>query len=99
MRRFADERLAPYLARDYVGVRHEHGPASWIQPPLAAVSLIVTLEGPIEVDGRPRPNAWIGGLGGVCETVRLGPVHESIDVKLTPLGFFSLTHESAGGLI
>jgi AraC-like DNA-binding protein len=95
----ADRRLAPFLARDYVGVRYAQGEASWVQPPVALVSLIVTLEGPLEVGGRAVPDAWIGGLGGECETVGVGPVHESIDVKLTPVGFFCLLHRSPGELI
>lgn len=95
----SDVRLAPFLARDYVGVQHENGPARWLQPPVALVSLIVTLEGPIHVGGRAVPAAWIGGLGGECDTVQLGPAHTSVDVKLTPAGFFALTGRSPRELV
>ena len=95
----ADTRLAPFLARDYVGVRYEQAAGGWLQPPVTLVSLIVTFEGPVEVGGRAVPDAWIGGLGGECEAVRVGSVHESIDVKLTAAGFYGLLHRSPGELV
>lgn len=95
----SDQRLAPFLSRDYVGVQYESGPARWLEPPVALVSLIVTLKGPIRVGKGAVPNAWIGGLGGECETVTLGPAHTSVDVKLTPAGFFALTGQSPRELV
>jgi AraC-like DNA-binding protein len=91
----SDPRLAPFLARDYVGAEYAmDGVSSWAQPPVALVSLIVTLDGSLQSGGHLLPAAWIGGLGGRCETVQAGPMHTSVDVKLTPLGFFALSGRS-----
>jgi AraC-like DNA-binding protein len=96
----ADPRLKPFLARGYVGARYVlDEPRGWSQPPIPFVSLIVTLEGPLQVGGRSLPAAWIGGLGGECETVGTGQVHESVDVKLTPVGFFALARCSPRELV
>jgi AraC-like DNA-binding protein len=94
-RRAADPRLRPLLAREYVGVRQEVVSATrWSQPPVALVSLIVTLEGPVTVDGEALPGAWLGGLGGVCEAVTLASSHASLDLKLHPLGAYALCGRS-----
>jgi AraC-like DNA-binding protein len=78
-----------------MGARYElDDRQAWWQPPLPVVSLIVTLNGSLHVDGQRVQQAWVGGLGGRCAHVEAGPVHTSIDVKLTPLGFFALSRRS-----
>ncbi len=90
-----DVRLAPFLSRAHVGARYEvDEPQGWSQPPLPVVSLIVTLDGSLHVDGQRVQQAWVGGLGGRCARVEAGPVHTSIDVKLTPLGYLALSGRS-----
>jgi AraC-like DNA-binding protein len=86
-----DPRLRGFLVRDLVGVRQRTAlSASWVQPPVALVSAIVTLEGPLRAGGRTLPGAWMGGLGGACEVVELGAAHASLDLKLSPLGAYAL---------
>lgn len=41
-------------------------------------------------DGSPLPAAWIGGLGDTYTVVGVGPRYGSIDLKLDPLGAYSL---------
>jgi hypothetical protein len=47
------------VARDFVGFRQQVADVgSWLQPPVAVVSVIVTLEGPVRAGGRALPGAW-----------------------------------------
>jgi AraC-like DNA-binding protein len=90
-RRRPDPRLRGLVARDFVGFRQQVADVgSWLQPPVAVVSLIVTLEGPLRAGGRALPGAWLGGLGGSCEVVEVGATHASLDLKLPPLGAYAL---------
>ena len=90
-RRRPDPRLRGLVARDFVGFRQQLvDVGSWLQPPVAVVSVIVTLEGPLRAGGRALPGAWLGGLGGVCEVVEIGATHASLDLKLPPLGAYAL---------
>jgi AraC-like DNA-binding protein len=58
------------VARDFVGFREQVvDVGSWLQPPVAVVCVIVTLEGPLRAGGRALPGAWLGGLGGTCEVL------------------------------
>jgi len=90
-RRRPDPRLRRLVARDFVGFRQQVADVgSWLQPPVAVVSVIVTLEGPLRAGGRALPGAWLGGLGGTCEVVEIGATHASLDLKLPPLGAYAL---------
>ncbi len=90
-RRHPDPRLRGLVARDFVGFGQQVAdPGSWLQPPVAVVSVIVTLEGPLRAGGRVLPGAWLGGLGGSCEVVEIAATHASLDLKLPPLGAFAL---------
>ncbi len=90
-RRVSDPRLRPLVARDYIGFRQEAATfGRWLHPPLPVVSLIVTLEGPLRAGGRSLPGAWFGGLGETCELVEVGSTHASLDLKLSPLGAYTV---------
>lgn len=90
-RRRPNARLRGLVARDFVGFRQQVADVgSWLQPPVAVVSVIVTLEGPLRAGGRVLPSAWLGGQGGACEVVEIGATHASLDLKLPPLGAFAL---------
>lgn len=86
--RAADPRLRPLLFRPLYGFeQREAGFTSWLEPPRPAVTLIVDLEGAISVDGKPLPDAWLGGLGDRYAVVGFGGgPYASLDIELTPLG-------------
>jgi AraC-like DNA-binding protein len=99
-RRRPDPRLRGLVARDFVGFRqHVADVRSWLQPPVAVVSVIVTLEGPLRAGGRALPGAWLGGLGGTCEVVEMGATHASLDLKLPPLGAYALCGQPLRSLV
>lgn len=86
-----DPRLRPLLCRDYLGFRHE-GPGGqrWIEPAKASVTLMVDLEEPLRAGGKKLPEAWLGGPSGAPDLVELSEHHTSLDLKLTPLGAYTL---------
>src|SRR3989440_9613238 len=87
----AGPRLRGLVARDVVGFRQQVADIGrWLQPPVAVVSVIVTLEGSLRAGGQALPGAWLGGLGGSCEVVEMGATHASLDLKLAPLGAYAL---------
>jgi AraC-like DNA-binding protein len=51
---------------------------------------MVDLDGGLTADGRPLPQAWIGGLGDRPTIVGFGDTYGSLDIKLTPLGAYAL---------
>ncbi len=62
----------------------------WIEPPQPAVTLIVTLEGQLCANGRALPRAWIGGIGCSPYEVEFDGTYACVDLKLTPLGAYTL---------
>jgi AraC-like DNA-binding protein len=83
--------LRPLLHRRYVGFHQESALFQrWIEPPRATVTLIVDFEEPLRAGSERLPQAWLGGLSDTYELVELGKSHTSLDLKLTPLGAFTL---------
>jgi hypothetical protein len=52
---------------------------------------MIDLDGRLHADGRALPDAWIGGLDDRPTIVGFGDTYGSIDLKLSPLGAYSLT--------
>jgi AraC-like DNA-binding protein len=75
-------------------------PSRWVATPGPDLTLLVTLEGPVRADGALLPAAWVGGLSDAGAAVELGAPHASVDLKITPLGAYTLLglplHELAG---
>jgi AraC-like DNA-binding protein len=64
---------------------------SWLEPPRPELTLMIDLDGAISADGEPLPDAWIGGLTDGPTIVGVGETYGSIDLKLSPLGAYTLT--------
>lgn len=78
--------LGPLLARPYMGFRQERADfKQWLEPPEPTLTLIVSLQGSLRVDGTVLPRAWIAGLSAVPTLVEHGGTYEAIDLKLTPV--------------
>ena len=91
-RRLPDPRLAGVLERELLGLPALRGPSSprgWSRRG-AQLTLMIDLDGAITADGRPLPDAWIGGLADTYTLVGLGEAYGSIDLKLHPLGAYRL---------
>lgn len=90
-RRSPDPRLAGLLQRELVGYGHSRlGFGSWLEPPRPELTLMIDLEGAISADGIALPAAWVGGLSDTYTLVGVGERYGSIDLKLDPLGAYSL---------
>lgn len=85
--RSADERLRPLLARDYVGFT-ETGAAGegWLEAPGTRVTLILNLG---ERFGG-LPDSFAAGLTDTWTWVERGDAVCCVDLKLTPLGAYTL---------
>ncbi|HWH11545.1 MAG TPA: AraC family transcriptional regulator [Solirubrobacteraceae bacterium] len=100
----ADPRLEGIVARDLVGVALDcAAPASWLQPPVAAVTVIVSLRDPVRTQAGELPDDWLGGIGVTHDIVEMPRHHASLDVKLDPLGAYAVlgrpVSELAGGCV
>lgn len=83
--------LGPLLARPYMGFRQERADfKQWLEPPEPTLTLIVSLQGSLRVDGVVLPRAWIAGLSAVPTLVEHGGTYEAIDLKLAPVTANSL---------
>lgn len=82
--------LRPFLCRDYLRFDVEGDAGRLIQPAEATVTLLLEVKEPIQVSGTRLPQAWIGGPSTQPDTVELGKAHDSLDLKFTPLGAYSL---------
>jgi len=87
--RVPDRRLAPLLDRVLVGFQHV-GSGSWLEPPAPAVTIMIGLDGALRADGEGLPRSWVGGLSDRAASVELGARYASLDLKLTPLGAYTL---------
>jgi AraC-like DNA-binding protein len=99
-----DTRLAPLLARDYIGVAHHATHfESWLEPPSASLTLMISLEDPLRTGRGTLPKAWIAGLDDRPELVETGGRLAEIDLRLTPLGAYRLCgmplHELRGEVV
>jgi AraC-like DNA-binding protein len=92
-RRAPDGRLSELLLdRELLGYQHSRAQfASWLEPPRPQLTLMIDLDGGLTADGAPLPSAWIGGLDDRPTIVGFGDTYGSIDLKLTPLGAYTLT--------
>lgn len=91
-RRAADLRLSGLLDRELLGYQHSRAQfASWLEPPRPQLTLMIDLDGSLDADGEVLPEAWIGGLADRPTIVGFGDTYGSIDLKLSPLGAYTLT--------
>lgn len=92
-RRAPDERLSGLLLdRELLGYQHSRAQfASWLEPPRPQLTLMIDLDGGLTANGERLPDAWIGGLDDRPTIVGFGDAYGSIDLKLTPLGAYTLT--------
>jgi AraC-like DNA-binding protein len=92
VRRTPDVRLCGLLDRELLGYRHSRARfQSWLEPPRPQLTLIIDLEGALDADRQALPDAWIGGLDDRPTIVGFGDTYAAIDLKLTPLGAYTLT--------
>jgi len=92
-RRAPDVRLSGLLLdRELLGYQHSRAQfASWLEPPRPQLTLMIDLDGWLDADGEALPDAWIGGLDDRPTIVGFGDTYGAIDLKLTPLGAYTLT--------
>jgi AraC-like DNA-binding protein len=92
-RRAPDVRLSGLLLdRELLGYQHSRAQfASWLEPPRPQLTLMIDLDGRLDADGEALPDAWIGGLDDRPTIVGFGETYGSIDLKLSPLGAYTLT--------
>jgi AraC-like DNA-binding protein len=92
-RRPPDVRLSGLLLdRELLGYQHSRAQfASWLEPPRPQLTLMVDLDGSLDADGEALPDAWIGGLDDRPTVVGFGATYGAIDLKLTPVGAYTLT--------
>jgi AraC-like DNA-binding protein len=91
-RRVPDGRLSGLLLdRELLGYQHSRAQfASWLEPPLPQLTLMIDLDGGLTANGERLPDAWIGGLDDRPTIVGFGGTYGAIDLKLTPLGAYTL---------
>jgi AraC-like DNA-binding protein len=86
-----DSRLDGLIARPYVGVAQDAvRPTSWLQPPVATCSLIISLSEPVRTRAAELPEDWVCGLGATYDEVEMPRRHGSLDFKLTPRGAYTV---------
>jgi AraC-like DNA-binding protein len=92
-RRAPDVRLSGLLLdRELLGYQHSRAQfASWLEPPRPQLTVMIDLDGWLDADGEALPDAWIGGLDARPTIVGFGDTYGAIDLKLTPLGAYTLT--------
>jgi AraC-like DNA-binding protein len=91
-RRPPGRELSGLLTRELLGYQHARaGFHSWLEPPRPELTLMIDLDGALTADGQPLPDAWIGGLDDRPTIVGFGDTYGSIDLKLSPLGAYTLT--------
>lgn len=79
------------LHRDLLGFSVQGvGFDTMLEPPRLALTLMVDIDGAIRADGAALPHAWVGGLMDRYTIVELGGAYTSLDLKLTPLGAYTV---------
>lgn len=93
VRRTPDVRLSGLLLdRELLGYQHSRAQfASWLEPARPQLTLMIDLDGSLDADGQRLPDAWISGLDDRPTVVGFGDTYGAIDLKLTPLGAYTLT--------
>src|SRR6202012_2571238 len=93
VRRAPDVRLSGLLLdRELLGYQHSRAQfGSWLEPPRPQLTLMIDLDGALDVDGQALPDAWIGGLDDRPAIVSFRGTYGAIDLKLSPLGAYRLT--------
>ena len=91
-RRVPDGRLSGLLLdRELLGYQHSRAQfASWLEPPRPQLTLMIDLDGGLTANGDRLPDAWIGGLDDRPTIVGFRGTYGAIDLKLTPLGAYTL---------
>jgi AraC-like DNA-binding protein len=90
-RRAPDRRLSGLLVRELLAYRHSRAEFdTWLEPPRPELTLMIDFEGALRADGEPLPGAWIGGLSETYTIVGFGDTYGAIDLKLHPLGAYTL---------
>jgi len=82
--------LRPFLCRDYLRFNVGGAGRSWVQPAEATVTLLIEVKEPMRVNGAWLPQVWVSGPSTRPDLVELGRAHDSLDLKFTPLGAYSL---------
>jgi AraC-like DNA-binding protein len=91
-RRAPDVRLDGLLDRELLGYQHSRTQfQSWLEPPRPQLTLMIDLDGALSADGQALPDAWLGGLDERPTVVGFGDTYGAIDLKLSPLGAYTLT--------
>ncbi|MGH3375063.1 MAG: helix-turn-helix domain-containing protein [Actinoallomurus sp.] len=82
-----DPRLRPLLDRDYVAFTETAVPLQrWLMPPAANVTMILSIGEPLgELSG-----SFVSGIGSGYSLVEYGGTWSCLDLKLTPLGAYTL---------
>lgn len=92
VRRAPDPRLRGLLTRELLGYHHAGASfGSWLEAARPELTLMIDLDGWINADGESLPDAWIGGLGDRPTLVGFDGAYGAIDLKLRPLGAYTLT--------
>jgi AraC-like DNA-binding protein len=87
--RAPDPRLGSLLHRELLGfTQHQPGFRRWLEPPRAALTLMVDFDGELREDGAVLPDAWVAGLSDRPSLVEFGSSYASLDLELTPLGAY-----------
>jgi AraC-like DNA-binding protein len=80
-------RLAPLLARGYVGFsEQDRGFEKWLMPPAVTVTMIINVDGAFG----GLPGAFVAGLDDAYSVVEVGGSVSCLDIKMTPLGAYRL---------
>lgn len=87
-----DPGVAGLLARGHVGFVQEAARFErWLEAPQAALTLLIGVEGePFRARQGTLPDAWVAGLDDVCDVVEPGRQHVCVDLKLSPLGAYTV---------
>jgi AraC-like DNA-binding protein len=91
-----DPRLRPLLDRDYVAFAETAVPLQrWLMPPAANVTMILSIGEPLgELSG-----SFVSGIGSGYSLVSYGGTWSCLDLKLTPLGAYTLLGVPMGELM
>jgi AraC-like DNA-binding protein len=90
-RRSAHPRLRHLVPRNHVAFSQASTADSrWLEPPRAAVTLMLGIDGSIGATAGVLPDAWIAGIADQVDVVEIRGAYASLDLKLTPLGAYTI---------